>query len=211
MTRNKMTKSEIIPYKIPIVSALLAACFFLNGCAVVAPLSVATTGMVATDERSMGSIVDDKTIANRIRYELSQVDWYKAFGAINVNVFEGRALLTGSVSEQKYIDDAIRIAWSVRGVHEVINEIQIASRKLLDSTKDVWIANEIRTKFLLEKNFMSSNYVVDVNHSVVYLLGIAQSKVELDKALLITSGIGGVSKVISHVILKDDPRRWGRL
>ena len=135
----------------------------------------------------------------------------KAFGAINVNVFEGRALLTGSVSEQKYIDDAIRIAWSVRGVHEVINEIQIASRKLLDSTKDVWIANEIRTKFLLEKNFMSSNYVVDVNHSVVYLLGIAQSKVELDKALLITSGIGGVSKVISHVILKDDPRRWGRL
>ncbi len=184
---------------------------FLTNCAVVAPLSIATTGMVVTDERAVGTIVNDKTIVNRIRYELAQIDWYKAFGVVNVNIFEGRVLLTGNASEQKYIDDAVRIAWSVRGVHEVINEIQLSSRKLLDSTKDVWIANEIRTKFLLEKNFLSSNYVVDVNHSVVYLIGIGQSKEELDKALLITSSIGGVSKIISHVILKDDPRRWGRM
>ena len=141
-------------YSSVFIAISLSSMVLLSSCAVIAPLSLATTSMVVTDERSMGSIIDDKTIANRIRYELAKLDWYKGFSAINVSVFEGRVLLTGSTTKDDYLKEAVRLAWSTRGVNEVINEVNLKNKSLGSTAKDIFLINEIRAKLLLEKNLL---------------------------------------------------------
>jgi len=41
----------------------------------------------------------------------------------------------------------------------------------------------------------------------VYLMGIAQDEAELSQVAEHARNIGGVKDVVSHVVLKDDPRR----
>jgi len=120
---------------------------------------------------------------------------------------EGRVMLTGSVQGEQYKTQASELTWNVRGVKEVINEIEVDKKELSDRAKDMFIASTVRSKLLLEKDLRSINYVVDVNHGIVFLLGIAQDNNELSRALKIASMVKGVQKVVNHVIIKDDPRR----
>ncbi len=179
----------------------------LSGCTLALPLSIATTGMVASDERSVGEMIDDKLILSRIKTELSKSGSAHLFLSVHVNVLEGRVLLTGSVASRECADEAVKIAWKTRGVKEVINELIVELKSVADSAKDTLIASGIKSKFLLEKNFLSTNYTVAVNDGTVFLLGIAQDQNELDKALTISSHVVGVKKVRNYVILKNDPRR----
>jgi osmotically-inducible protein OsmY len=51
------------------------------------------------------------------------------------------------------------------------------------------------------------NYTVDVVNGVVYLMGIAQSQDELDRVVAHARDIGNVKRVVSHIVLKNDPHR----
>ncbi len=194
---------NVAAFCLPIVIVILSNA----GCAILVPLTVATTGVVMADERSLGNVIDDKLILTKIKAEFVANDINHILVKVKVSVMEGRVMLTGSVAEDRYVDEAVKLSWSVKGVREVINELRVGEKQSGEGVNDKWIASQIRTKFLLEKKFNSMNYVIEVNRGVVYLLGIAQSKEELDKALVITSNISGVVKVVNHVILKDDLRR----
>lgn len=180
----------------------------LSGCApVTAMTTTITAGRSAAEERRVGEIVDDVVINNKIRTRFSKEDFKNLFAKVAVNSIEGRVLLTGSVETMDYSAQASEIAWSVPGVREVINEIEVDKISLTTRTKDSWIAAMVRTKLLLEKEIKSVNYSVEANNSVVFLTGIAQSAEELALAEHVASLVKGVNKVISYVVLKDDPRR----
>ncbi len=179
----------------------------ITGCAPIVAASSAVVGTTLADERSTGDTMDDAVIVLKIKEDFIQKDFNEMLGRISVTAHEGRVLLTGSVTDQKFADEAVKMAWAVRGVKEVLNEIVTSPKDLKDYTKDSFIANTIRSKLLLEKDLRSVNYTVDANNSVVYLIGVAQNQAELDKALKIASSVKGVKKVVNYVILKDDPRR----
>ena len=127
--------------------------------------------------------------------------------SISISVLEGRVLMTGSVVSNQCADDAVKTAWSIKGVREVINEINVEMKAIKNSANDTLIEQAISSRFLVEKNFMSTNYKIAVNNSIAYLLGIAQNKDEMEKALSIASNTKGVDRVVNYIILKDDPRR----
>jgi len=103
---------------------------------------------------------------------------------------------------------AVDMAWKVNGVKEVINEIQVENTSdVIDAAKDVWIETQIEGELLLTKGIHSSNYNVECVNGIVTLMGIAQDDTELSKVTDIASHTSGVKQVISHVIMKDDPRR----
>jgi osmotically-inducible protein OsmY len=89
----------------------------------------------------------------------------------------------------------------------VINEIEIGRISLATRSKDSWVAAQIRSKILLEKGVQSVNYSVEVINGVAYILGIAQDDQELESAEQVAGKVGGVKRVVSHVILKTDLRR----
>lgn len=187
---------------------LLSLSMLLNtGCGVLVPVAATTTaGMIVLDERTSGELIDDTVVIAKIKSEFSKTNASNLLTKIGVNSYEGRVMLTGTLKAQEYVDEAVRRAWLVHGVKEVINELVVAPIPQ-NKAKDIWISSQIKTKLLLEKHFDSLNYKYDVNDSVVYLLGVAQSQDELERAIKICSKIHGVEKVVNHVILKTDQRR----
>ena len=178
-----------------------------SGCMVLAPVTAATAGMVALDERSAGTVMDDAGIITKIKTEFAtNGDADSIFTKVSVNSYEGRVLLSGTVKTEDAKEEAAKAAWSVHGVKEVINVIHIAPSPE-NKAKDAWIAGQINTKLIAESRLSSMNYKVDVNDGVVYLLGLAQNQEELDKALAIASNVSGVKKVENYVLLKDERRR----
>lgn len=181
----------------------------LSGCAVIGIATTATTGMMIADERTTGDIIDDNLIKTKIRDKFLQKDFNDLFAKISVNCYEGRVMLTGTVPEEKYVEQAVKLTWLVRGVKEVINEIQVSKAKTSTRAIDTWITTQVKAKFLLTKELRSINYVVEVHDKVVYLLGVAQNQDAIDQAIEIASKIKGVDKVVNHIIAKNDIRRQG--
>lgn len=191
------------------IATVVIASLLLMGCIPSLVLTGATTGgVVAAQERSAGDAVDDMGIRLTIYNLYIRKDVGDLFKNVAIRVTEGRVMLTGNVDKPETSVEAVRLAWQAKGVKEVINEIQVNDKSgIVDYARDSWIATQIRTKFLFEKNLRSVNYSVEVVNDVVYLMGIAQDEEELHKATYIASTTSYVKQVISHVILKNDPRR----
>ena len=127
---------------------------------------------------------------------------------VEIEVVEGRVLLTGSVKKAKYRMDAIKLAWKVLGVREVINEIEVTNKGgIIRYLNDVKIKTQIRYKIIADKKIRSINYNFESVNGTLYIIGIAQNKKELKRVVKHSNDIKGVIKVVSHVMMKDDPRR----
>ncbi|MDZ5761302.1 BON domain-containing protein [Lyticum sinuosum] len=199
-----------ITFYILILVCILFPIIF-SGCAVIAPFTVAGTGAALSDERSIGMQVDDKVILARIKNAQAESKIPGIWSNIEILVVEGRVLMVGCLEKEDYVDEANRISWSIKGVKEVINEIVIDEISFSQRAQDSFIANQIRAKMLVEKDFLSSNYSVSVFKNTAYLIGLSQNKQESNKAILLTKEINGVNKIVNHIILRDDPRRWYRV
>jgi osmotically-inducible protein OsmY len=140
-----------------------------------------------------------------------QKNFDNLFASVHVKTNEGRVLLTGSVSNERMRDLAVQIAWSQKGVKEVINELKIAEKTgelaVKDYSIDSWVTTQLKAKLLLEKDIHSINYKIETINGVVYLFGIAQNQHELDRVTAIASSINHVKRVVSYVRLKNDPHR----
>lgn len=167
----------------------------------------ATAGVAVAQERSVGDAIDDTTIELKISEALLK-DSEKLFRKVDVEVLEGRVLLTGSVTVADDRVKTARIAWKVDGVREVLNELQVTNRgSIVDYLKDAKITTQLRLQLLRDREISDINFTVETVNGVVYLLGLAQSQEELDKLTNHARNIQGVVKVINHVRLKTDPRR----
>jgi len=170
-----------------------------------------TTGVGIAQERSMGEAVDDTIITTKIKSDLLQKDFDNLFSHVNVKVTEGRVLLTGSVPKPEMRVEVVRIAWNQSGVKEVINELKIeepdGKLAVKDYSTDVWITTQLKSKLLFNADIHSVNYSVDTIDGVVYLMGIARSKEELDKVTNIAGTIKYVQRVISYVRLEGKQYR----
>lgn len=179
----------------------------INNCAVIGIATTATTGAIIADERSMGNIIDDTGIAIKIKHQYIKNSVDNSLKGILLETYEGRVLLIGYTTDIEYKREAVKLAWSVRGVKEVINDVIISSENKAILPKDMWISIKLRAKFLINKYIHSVNYKIMVYNKVIYLLGVAESQKELETALNIASEIKGVKKVKSYILVKSDIRR----
>lgn len=194
--------------KITKIAAICLLSTSLTGCAATAIFAGAEAAKTIAQDRSTGSRIDDNGIALRINDAFIQKDIDDLYAGVSTTIIEGRVLLTGTIQNPQFKTDAEEMVWAVPGVKEVINEIQITNENsITDFGNDVWISNYIRSKLLVTKGIGSSNYYVDTTNANVYLMGIARDEEELRNAIEVARRVGGVEKVISHVILRDDPRR----
>ncbi len=188
------SRSALLPLLIPL--ALLA----VSGCG---PSAVAgggaSVGVAVAQERSIGGAIDDAVIATQIVSQLYQYD-IDLLRQVSAEVVEGRVLLTGSVAKPENRVDAVRLTWQIEGVSEVLNEIQVTDKGgLIDFSLDIWISTQLRTKLLLDKDIKALNYNVETVNGVIYMIGIAQDGVELERVTSHARTIENVQRVISHV------------
>ena len=180
--------------------------FPLNGCGLVVGAG-ATVGTAAMEERGLGAAIDDKIIQTQINAKWLDAN-SKLFVDISSSVHEGRVLLAGNVQKPEHRVEAVRIAWSVEGVREVINQIEISDRTgVIDFARDVWITTKLTVKLTVDSQVKAINYSIDTVNGHVFIMGIAQNQDELDRVQAHSQDVSYVRRVTSHAVLKNDPSR----
>lgn len=180
---------------------LILVVVFLDSCAAINVTSS------SVKEKGIKEAMSDGMIDAAVNKELINHD-INMFLNVEIEVVEGRVLLTGSVKKAKYRMDAIKLAWKVLGVREVINEIEVTNKGgIIRYLNDVKIKTQIRYKIIADKKIRSINYNFESVNGTLYVIGIAQNKKELKRVVKHSNDIKGVIKVVSHVMMKDDPRR----
>lgn len=171
----------------------------LSGCAALAIGTGAAVGVAATQEGGLRGTAQDAEIGALIRDAWFRYDT-STFAKLNLTVEGGEVLITGVVQDPAHRVEAVRLAWGVKGVTRVINEIQIAdSGGVTGIAKDTWITTRLRTALAMDKQVQSINYSIDTIQGTVYLMGFASSQAELDRATELARNIDGVVQVVSYV------------
>jgi osmotically-inducible protein OsmY len=186
---------------------LLATSPFLNGCVGAAIGAGASVATAASEERGLNNAARDLAIRTKI-----SALWLDHSDALltsaDILISEGRVLLTGSVPTQKMRVDAVRLAWKAAGVKEVINEIRVTSSGGTSGfARDGWISTKLKTRLTLDNQVFSINYSIDTVGGTIYLMGIAQNATELERVRNHARQIKYVRRIVSHAIMKNNPRR----
>ncbi len=175
---------------------------YLSGCAQVITGTAVKVATVSQEDRSIGEFVDDaiiKTVIKNTYFDQSE----NLFFNIDVEVSQGRVLLTGTVENIDLKIEATRIAWGVNGVKTVINEIQISnSDSILNFADDLIISTKILGKLMLDEEINSLNYNIETVNRLVYIIGIAQTQKERDLVLSIAKDVYGVEEVVDYINIK---------
>jgi osmotically-inducible protein OsmY len=189
------------------VALLLGVAGVLAGCTTAAVGGGATAAVAAAEERGLDGAIYDGRIQTTINYKWLEYD-KDMFAALNTSIYERRVLLTGVATSEEKRNAAVRLAWEVRGVKEVINEIIVDPSGTSGTyARDTWISAQLRSKILFDKDIDAINYSIDTVRGTVYLLGVAQSRAEVDRVINHARNLEYVTKVVNYVMLKDDPRR----
>lgn len=189
------------------IALMLCLGLILSGCAAAVVGGAAAGGAVAVQERGFGDAISDTTIRAEINGLWAQ-ERLSYFSNLNLQVQEGRVLVSGAVTDPDQRAKAIELTRKVKGVREVYNEIDVTNEGGLGVyARDSAIVTELNSRMLFDGNIRSGNFSVEAVNGTVYLLGVARTQDELDRVLTIARNIRGVRRVVNHVILKDDPRR----
>ena len=165
----------------------------------------AAVGIASQQEGGVSSAASDVRIKAMIADK-----WFKykvdTFSKLSTTVDQGRVLITGIVQNPDDRVEAVRLAWQVEGVKQVINEIRVAeSEGVPGYVRDTWITTRLRTELTFTKDISAVNYTIDTVQGTVYLMGVARNQAELDRVIEVARGVPNVKQVVSYVKPLGEP------
>ena len=165
---------------------------------------IAKTATVSASDRTIGEFIDDtliKTILKNTYFDQNE----KIFFNVDVEVSQGRVLLTGNVEDINLRIEATRIAWGVDGVMTVINEIQINdTSNILNFADDLIINTKVAAKIMLADNINSLNYNIETVNKIVYVIGTANTVDERQNVINLSQEVYGVEEVVDYIIINTN-------
>ena len=189
--------------KIFLISLFL---FVFQSCAPI----IGTVGMfslgAASKEKGIGTTLSDTIIKTKISNLIFKKD-PSLIADTKISVNNGSVLFTGKVSEPEMRIQFTKIAWSLKGVNEVNNEIQISNTSSLRNiARDISSMGEIRARIMTDKKINSLNFSIDVVNDIAYLSGVASNVEEMGLVKAHASSARFIKEVYNYITLTDDTR-----
>ena len=185
---------------------LISCALGLSGC-VGAAVGIGTAAVAASStEKGLSTSVSDGIIEAKLIDRFIQNDASLAT-SIKKSVNNGSVLFTGSVRtiEQKVL--ATKLAWEIKGVREVVNELQITEdTSLRDTAKDLAASAQLRAALIGDPKISSLNFSIDVVNGIVYLAGVASDDMEKERVITHAQELRFAKKVVNYIILETDKR-----
>lgn len=186
----------MLKYSSKILGISLLALSLMQGCAALLVGAGVGAASAAHDRRTLGTQLDDKTIASRISIALSENKAIEKQANINVHVFNGSVLLVGQAPNESLIRQAQQLSESVNNVNKLHNQIRLATPiSASTTTHDVWLASKIKAKLIADKRVDGFHIHVAVENSEVFLMGLVSTQ-EADSAANSARNVEGVTQVI---------------
>ena len=190
---------------IKIFIILIFALVFQSCAPIIGTFGVASLG-AASKEKGLATTLND----NIIKTKISNLIFKKNPSLIadtKITVNNGSVLFTGKVNEPETRIQFTKIAWSVKGVNEVNNEIQISdTSSLRNIARDISSMGEIRARIMTDKKINSLNFSIDVVNDTAYLSGIASNIEEMRLVKAHASSARFIKEVYNYITLSDDTR-----
>ena len=131
----------------------------------------------------------------------------KHFLSVKSKVLDGRFFLTGKVDNPEEKLQITKLAWEIKGVRSVRNDIKIKEEfNFKKSAKDILITSQLRTALIFNKNIKATNYQIDTYKKKIYIYGIALTSEEKDLVISEATEILDVKDVIASILLVEDLR-----
>ena len=178
------------------VLAALAFCIMsLGGCAPAILASGGTTAVIANDERSAGSFIEDQGIELKIFFQTAE----ELGGQVNVNAtsYNRRVLLTGQVPTEALHKHVLNIVAGIENVREVLDQLELGNPSSLTSrTADSALTAKVKATLCALRNegFSCLDVKIVTEKGIVYLMGLVteeQEKIAVDTV----RRVSGVLKV----------------
>ena len=192
---------------------LLISCIFLTSCLRITLTSGEMANKITGLNRDIIHVRADLELKKQLKESINEsIDSFfllntsKKFGYYDINIVEGRVLLTGSVREEmikQIIEKKIKENIKVR---ELLSEL-IVSTTSKNHIKDYFIERMIKTKIFFKTKVRSMNYEISVMNGYVYIIGIANDEEELKLLTKTISTVRGVKEVVSYIITVDSDKK----
>ena len=183
---------------------------FLQGCSPTGTVlgAGARTGLALAEDRPVEEIWGDTLLKVTINKKLLETSFSETFWSLNTTIFEGRVLVTGNVKNTTLRDQVSQIVWGVKGVREVLNEIEIQeTNNVTQIARDKFIQTSLQARMLGDKIVSDINYKMIAHNNVLYIIGVAQSQAELEKVVAHARAIRYVKRFVNYIWLADNPSR----
>ena len=189
-----------------ISSVLLLCALALSGCAG-AVVGVGTAAVAAsTTEKGFSTSVSDGVIFAKLKDRFIQVN-ASLLTSADVTVNDGAVLFTGKVKTREDKIEATKLAWEIKGVREVVNELQVTDNlSIKDIAKDAAATATLRGKMIADEDISSLNFSIDVVNGIVYLSGVASTPEEMNKVVTHAKNLRFAQQVVNYIILAKDQR-----
>ena len=116
---------------------------------------------------------------------------------IEVTVFEGAVLLTGTVPKAEVVNEIMEAVWSVNGVKKVYNYVRVDSTpKMTDTATEAARATQIKAQLALTAGINSANYKLMLENGTAYLMGICAGEEEYQKVQSVLKNTDGIERII---------------
>ena len=196
-----METNNVYPFmkRVKTLSITLVSLLFvmqLQGCVVAVGAAGAMAAKVANDRRTVGTQLDDQNAGRSVAYQWSKSEALKEQTNLQVDMYNGIALLTGQAPTQALIDEAVRRAQEVDYLKKIHNQIRIGEPIGAGTqANDIWLASKVRTKIVADERVPALQVSVVVQDSEVFLMG-RLTNAEANAAVDIARNITGVARVV---------------
>lgn len=166
----------------------LTACFPLAvGGAVVG-------GMVATDRRTTGTVVEDEGIELRAGSRIREAMGERVH--VNVTSYNRQALLTGEVPTAQDKQQIEQIVSGVDNVRHIVNELAVMGNSTLTQrSSDALVTGKVKASLVDAKDLSANAFKVITERGTTYVMGRVTAR-EARLATEVISSISGVQKVV---------------
>ena len=172
-----------------------------------AVIGAGTAAVAASStDKGLSTSVSDNLIATKLNDRFIQTD-ASLFVDIDVSVNNAAVLMTGKVKTPDEKILSTKLAWEVRGVREVVNEIQVVDRSSLkDIAKDLAASAQLRGRLIADSDVSSLNFSIDVVNGTVYLSGVAADAEEMNRVVGHARELRFAQQVVNYITLRSDLR-----
>lgn len=157
-----------------------------------------------TKERTVGEVVDDMSIAARLKTAFATDPVTDAID-IDIEVDKDNVQLNGFVDSDAERDRAEEIAMNMKGVASVENNLEIQShdRTASEYGSDKLLVSKVKAALAEDPVAHTLKIDVEVDHGIVSLGGHVDTESERSAALLAASNVEGVVKVIDNLDIRS--------
>lgn len=179
----------------------LSACFpLVMGGAVVG-------GLVATDRRTSGTVLEDEGIEMRANSRIRENVGERAH--VNITSYNRQVLITGEVPSAQDKQLVEKIVSGVDNVRTIVNELAVMGNSTFTQrSSDTLVTGRVKAALVDAKDLFANSFKISTERGVTYVMGRVTQR-EATRATEVITAQSGVQKLVRllEIISEDELAR----